>query len=230
LRQSGLFGAYLWGETERVGKCCYKFTFFYKNKGVFVLSFKVTLSRLTTVLCDKRMERKKSMLESDRGKQFMTLYTKVQRRLYGYVLSNIPNPSDVDDIVQETVSILWSEFDKYQPGTNFSAWTLCIARYQILSHRKRDLKKNRLFSEEALEAIQEVAESADNLEQERQKALRLCLNKIGENERKILYYRYEIGATLRSVSERLNINYNTLYTVLGRIHIALLNCVRKGMV
>jgi hypothetical protein len=100
LRQSGLFGAYLWGETERVGKCCYKFTFFYKNKGVFVLSFKVTLSRLTTVLCDKRMERKKSMLESDRGKQFMTLYTKVQRRLYGYVLSNIPNPYYVVGIRQ----------------------------------------------------------------------------------------------------------------------------------
>lgn len=172
----------------------------------------------------------KTYLESDRGKQFMTLYTRVQRRLYGYVLSNIPNPSDADDIVQDTVSIMWSEFDKYQPETNFSAWTLCIARYQILTYRKKNMKKNRLFSEQTIEAIQAVAESTNNLEQERQKALQLCLDKLGENERRILYFRYEIGATLRSVSDRLNINSNTLYSALGRIHITLLNCVRKKMV
>lgn len=171
----------------------------------------------------------KIYLESDRGKHFMMLYMSVQRRLYGYVMSSIPNPSDADDIVQETVSIMWSEFDKFQPGTNFAAWALCIARYQILTYRKQITKKKRVFSEQAVEAIQEVAETTSNLEQERQKALQLCLDKLGEKERKILSFRYEIGATLRTVSERLNINNNTLYNVLGRIHITLLNCVRKNM-
>lgn len=171
----------------------------------------------------------KIYLESDRGKHFMMLYMSVQRRLYGYVMSSIPNPSDADDIVQETVSIMWSEFDKFQPGTNFAAWALCIARYQILTYRKQITKKKRVFSEQAMEAIQEVAETTNNLEQERQKALQHCLDKLGEKERKILSFRYEIGATLRTVSERLNINNNTLYNVLGRIHITLLNCVRKNM-
>ncbi len=171
----------------------------------------------------------KIYLESDRGKHFMMLYMSVQRRLYGYVMSSIPNPSDADDIVQETVSIMWSEFDKFQPGTNFAAWALCVARYQILTYRKQITKKKRVFSEQAMEAIQEVAETTNNLEQERQKALQHCLDKLGEKERKILSFRYEIGATLRTVSERLNINNNTLYNVLGRIHITLLNCVRKNM-
>ncbi len=159
----------------------------------------------------------------------MTLYSGIQRRLYGYILSGIPNPSDADDIVQETASIMWSEFDKYQPGTNFAAWALCIARYQILTYRKQITKKKRVFSIQAIEAIQEVAEATNNLEQERQKALQLCLDKLGEKERKILCLRYEIGATLRTVSERLNINNNTLYNLLGRIHVTLLNCVRKNM-
>jgi len=172
----------------------------------------------------------KVYLKSDRGQQFMTLYMGVQRRLFGYVLSHIPNSSDADDIVQETVSIMWSEFDKYKPGTNFAAWALCIARYQIMSYRKQITKKNRLFSSQAMEAIQNVAESTDNLEQERQKALMRCLDKLGKKERRILYFRYEIGATLRAVSERLNMNNNTLYSVLGRIHVTLLNCVRKSMV
>lgn len=171
----------------------------------------------------------KIYLETDRGKHFMMLYMSVQRRLYGYVMSSIPNPSDADDIVQETVSIMWSEFDKFQPGTNFAAWALCIARYQILTYRKQITKKKRVFSEQAMEAIQEVAETTNHLEQERRKALQHCLEKLGEKERKILCFRYEIGATLRTVSERLNINNNTLYNVLGRIHITLLNCVRRNM-
>ena len=168
-------------------------------------------------------------LESDRGKHFMMLYTRIQRRLFGYILSSIPNPSDADDIVQETASIMWSEFDKFQPETNFAAWALCIAHYQILTYRKQIKKKKRLFSEQAIEAIQKVAESTDNQEQERQKSLQLCLEKLSEKEKKLLYFRYEIGATLRAVSEQVNMNSNTLYSVLNRIHVLLLNCIRKNM-
>ena len=160
----------------------------------------------------------------------MNLYVEIQRRLFGFVLSQIPNPSDADDIVQETVSIMWSKFNEYKPGTNFAAWALCLARYQILTYRKQTTKKNRMFSQQAIEAIQDIAESTKSQEHERQEALRLCLDKLGEKERKILYFRYEIGATLRTVSERLNMNINTLYNALGRIHIALLKCVRRNMV
>jgi RNA polymerase sigma-70 factor (ECF subfamily) len=171
----------------------------------------------------------KNHLSNDRGQCFVRLYTGIQRRLFGYVLSHIPNPSDAEDIVQETIVAMWSRFSEYEPGTNFAAWALCVARYQILTYRKKRTGKGRIFSEQAIEVIQNLAESTGDQEQERQKSLQFCLDKLGEKERKILYFRYEIGATLRTVSEQVNMNINTLYSVLNRIHILLLNCIRKDM-
>ena len=172
----------------------------------------------------------KVYLQSDRGQQFMTLYMRVQRRLFGYVFPISPIPLMQMILFRKRFLSCGQNSINIKPGTNFAAWALCIARYQILSYRKQITKKKRLFSSQAIEAIQNVAESTDNQEQERQKALMLCLDKLGKKERKILYFRYEIGATLRAVSERLNMNNNTLYSVLGQIHVTLLNCVRKNMV
>lgn len=169
----------------------------------------------------------KSDLKDDRGQLFMGLYMGVQRRLFGYVLSQIPDPSDAEDIVQETVAAMWTRFNEYESGTNFAAWALCVARFQILTYRKKMIRKKRMFSLQATESIQNAAESTDNQEQERQEILRLCLDKLSEKERKILHFRYEIGATLRIASEQVNMNISTLYSVLNRIHILLLNCIRK---
>ncbi|MBN2514286.1 MAG: hypothetical protein JXB18_15210, partial [Sedimentisphaerales bacterium] len=147
-----------------VDRACIIITFLFKKTRVSTLSLTEQLRRVAKEVSMTRAWKDKVYLKSDRGQQFMTLYMGVQRRLFGYVLSHIPNSSDADDIVQETVSIMWSEFDKYKTGTNFAAWALCIARYQILSYRKQITKKNRLFSSQAIEAIQNVAESTDNQE------------------------------------------------------------------
>ena len=42
--------------------------------------------------------------------RFVQLYTTVQRRLYGYILSLIPDFTAVDDILQDTVMVMWREF------------------------------------------------------------------------------------------------------------------------
>ena len=177
------------------------------------------------------MENPRENLETseERGQRFMKLYMSVQRRLFGFVLSLVPNSSDADDIVQETVSIMWSKFDEFEPGTNFAAWALCIARYQVLTYRKRKKTKQRRFSEQAIEAIQDISDSNGVQGEEYLDTLHRCLKKLKDNERKILYFRYEVGATLRTVAERTSLNINTLYSTLSRIHTALLNCIRRSI-
>jgi RNA polymerase sigma-70 factor (ECF subfamily) len=169
-------------------------------------------------------------ISEDHGQHFMRLYMSAQRRLFGYVLSLVPNHTDADDIVQETVSIMWSKFGEYEPGTDFAAWALRIAHYRVLTYWKRKKMKEKKFSVGAIEAIKEVAESNTKQEDKRIDALRNCLKKLPERDRKILSLRYEVGATLKSVAERLDHNINTLYSTLSRIHIKLLNCIRRAMV
>jgi RNA polymerase sigma-70 factor (ECF subfamily) len=153
----------------------------------------------------------------------------VQRRLYGYVMSIIPNPTVADDIVQETASVLWLKFDKYEKGTDFAAWALAIARFQILNYMKKQKTYKKYFSQKTIETIENVISKTSKQEDGRIDALRSCIKKLKDDQRKLLYLRYEFGATLKSLSKRLSININTIYSRLSRIHINLLHCVMRKM-
>lgn len=163
----------------------------------------------------------------ERGECFMKLYVSVQSRLYGYVISLVPDASAVEDVIQETVAYMWSHFEEFQPGTNFAAWAVSVARNKVYDYIKQSQKKKRYFSHQTMQRIEEVIEKRTDPIDDRLDVLRQCISKLPEKDRKILIFRYELGATLKSVSERVGQNINTLYNRLYQIRIALLNCVRR---
>ncbi|NLK41754.1 MAG: RNA polymerase subunit sigma-70, partial [Planctomycetes bacterium] len=58
--------------------------------------------------------------EDSKSCEFVQLFLMSQRRIYGYVMTLVPNVSDADDIVQETASVMWTKFGEYEPGTDFT--------------------------------------------------------------------------------------------------------------
>jgi RNA polymerase sigma-70 factor (ECF subfamily) len=55
-----------------------------------------------------------------------------------FAISLTRNPSTADDLVQEAIVKAWSNFDKFEPGTNLRAWLFTILRNTYYSlHRKR---------------------------------------------------------------------------------------------
>lgn len=167
--------------------------------------------------------------ERDRGQRFMQEYSRIQRRLYGFIVSLVPDFSMADDIVQDTVSILWLKFDDYQPGTDFCAWAFKIARYRILYYRRLKIDMKNRFSDHTLETLSATAESTSGQMDDRREMLKRCLGKLKKEEREILHLRYEEGASIKHVADRINLNINTLYKMLSRIHVSLLQCIQTHM-
>ncbi|MBI9016187.1 MAG: sigma-70 family RNA polymerase sigma factor [Phycisphaerae bacterium] len=165
-------------------------------------------------------------IESEkRNQQFMRQYVAMQRRLCGFVVSSVPNWTDIDDIMQEIVVVLWSKYDTFVPGTDFAAWSLKIARLQIMAYRQK--KGMRQFKSETLEAIQDTAIEDMGKDDFRRDALRGCLGKLKEKEHKILQMRYEIGGSIKSVANEIGISVHTLYKLLGRLHAQLFECINR---
>jgi len=55
-----------------------------------------------------------------------------------FALSLTRNAATADDLVQDAVVKAWSNFDKFEPGTNMRAWLFTILRNTYYSmHRKR---------------------------------------------------------------------------------------------
>jgi RNA polymerase sigma-70 factor (ECF subfamily) len=60
-----------------------------------------------------------------------------------FALSLTRNPSTADDLVQDAVVKAWSNFDKFQPGTNMRAWLFTILRntyYSLCRKRRREVE------------------------------------------------------------------------------------------
>ena len=163
----------------------------------------------------------------DCHRDFIRLYQSTERRLYGFVLSLIPNWSEADDIVQETAVVMWSKFKEFEQGTDFTAWALSIARFQVLNHLKKKKSDQKKFSASALHAIEESYISSSDRYDDLRDALQKCLHKLPDKDKELIRMRYELNSKIRVVADRIGRSIDAVYKSLNRVHIQLLNCIRR---
>ena len=161
--------------------------------------------------------------------EFVQLFTHHQRRLFLYILSQIPNPIEAEEVQQETNVVIWSKFAQFRPGTNFQAWVSQIATFEVLKYRSRKKRDRIQFSDEFLETVsREALERSDELE-ERRKALVECMGKLRPRDRELIEQRYAPGEKGKHLAEQIGRPANSVYQSLGRIRRSLMECITRRM-
>lgn len=161
--------------------------------------------------------------------QFVQEFTRGQRRLYLYILSQVGRPSDAEEILQETNLIIWRKAAQFEIGTNFFAWSSRIATYEVLKFRERLGRERLRFSRSFVESIAtEAAENTEHWEQ-RRAALAVCLEKLRPADRELIEQRYADGENGIRVAEQLGRPINSVYQSLGRIRRVLIECVNRQL-
>lgn len=160
---------------------------------------------------------------------FIKLYLANERRIYGFVRALVPNWSDIDDIIQETAAVLWSKFDQFEKGTNFPAWALKIARYQILNYYKTQRNDKLYFSEEVVELLADKSLTKNPNHDERLSVLKKCLQKLKQYELSLIQMRYEPGSSTKLVAKQTGKELHVLYRLFNKIHAKLLMCIRQTL-
>lgn len=166
--------------------------------------------------------------DSDKMAQFVKLLTASQSRIYAFILSRVLLSADADDILQETTSTMWKKFDQFQLGTDFLAWGLTIARYNILNYRKKYNKKPIMLDEDVLDRIDSL--KVDNSDSDfRMDALRKCMGSLPGNSSALIQMRYTDGIDVKEMSQRLGRSAPWVYKILSRIHITLMRCINRRL-
>lgn len=169
-------------------------------------------------------------LSPERVDAFVRLLGQNQRRIYQYVLTLVPRWADAEEIIQETNLVLWREFDRFQPGTNFPAWACKVAFHQVLAWRKRRQRDRLEFSPAFLEVVaEETAASADVLE-ERSQALARCLEKLPAHQRDLVRLRYSEGSSIEAIARQVERTVEAVYRALSRVRHTLHDCVTRSLV
>lgn len=161
--------------------------------------------------------------------KFIELFTRAQRKLYLFILSQVGSAADAEEILQETNLVIWSKFSQFQEDTNFFAWGAAIANFEILRFRQRRQRDKHTFSHEFVESIAlEVGRQLETVD-ERHQALSACLEQLSSDDLELIRNRYQPGECGRSVAEKIGRPPNSVYQSLGRIRRFLQECVRRRL-
>ena len=147
-------------------------------------------------------------------------------QMYGAALGMTRNPTDAEDLVQDTYLKAYSRFDQYQPGTNIKAWMYRILTNSYITGYRKEQRRPRRTGGDGLEEWQEAEaahQSGRPLLSAETEALRALPNQqieeamaaLPENFRLPVYLADVEGFTYREISEMLDVPHGT---VMSRIH------------
>jgi RNA polymerase sigma-70 factor (ECF subfamily) len=159
---------------------------------------------------------------------FIRLLSGNHHRIYAFILTLVPNNADADDIMQETSRVLWEKFDQFIPDTDFVAWAVTVAKYQVLDFRKRK-KLTVSLSKEIIDLIADESIKVLDQSTERFATLRKCLAKLDENGLMFVKMRYKDGFSARVIAQRVGASIKTVYRNESRIIGLLHRCIRRTL-
>ena len=159
---------------------------------------------------------------------FSRKLTALQRSLYAYILTLLPNRTDAEDVLQDTNLILCRKASEYDPKGHFQGWAFQIARYQVMAHITKSKRSRLQFSNEIIEAL-----AAEELDTKRvalnQKALQLCYDLLPDHMKRIARLRFREDSQLKDIAKKVGRPLGSVSATLHRIRINLMECVHRKM-
>ncbi len=166
---------------------------------------------------------------SPRTLEYLRLLGAHERSLFAYVYALTPNWQDAEEVMQRVRIQIWQEFDRYDPEKSFGSWARAKAYYLTLTYRKERSRQREYFSERILERVSSTYETLVDRSNDRQAALFGCLDKLGDNKRRVIEAYYLSAEPAKEIAERMAMSPNALRQLLFRVRKMLFECVERAL-
>ena len=160
---------------------------------------------------------------------FRELYRAFSRRLYAYVLRQLGDPAQAEEIVSDTLYEVWRQPAKFRGDSQFSTWLIGIARNKVLMafrSRKPDTLHDDLDDVAESVAADEPGAFEILAQQQRQEGVRHCMGKLSAEHRECVHLVFFEGMPLAEVAGLQACPENTVKTRLFHARQKLKNCLK----
>ncbi len=168
--------------------------------------------------------------DNNRDASFVAQLTAYQQNLLVYVRCLMPGDENADEVLQRTNAKIWEKRESFQIGSNFRAWAMAVARYEVLSYRKQLARDARIVLSDELEQTiaEEVKKFQDNFA-DRRGALEACLNELDTNSRRMLLARYSSPVSVSELAKHFGRSAGGFRVTLSRLRSKLMECVEAKL-
>jgi len=160
---------------------------------------------------------------------FRELYRAFSRRLYAYVLRQLGDPAQAEEIVADTLYEVWRQPAKFRGDSQFSTWLIGIARNKVLmAFRSRKPDQHHDDIDDVAETIAAEDPSAFDLlaQQQRHEGVRHCMGKLSDEHRECVHLVFYEGLSLAEVAGVQGCPEGTVKTRLFHARAKLKNCLK----
>jgi RNA polymerase sigma-70 factor (ECF subfamily) len=140
----------------------------------------------------------------------------------------------VDDVAQDALVLAWQKLAEFEPGGEFGAWVVQIARRLVANERRKEARRSRILAGEVTDLLLQLAPEADapltRLERaEALAALRGCLGELPSPGRELIRWRYFDHLSPGTIAGHLGRSSNYVRQSLLRLRRALSECLEHRL-
>ncbi|MFH1300641.1 MAG: sigma-70 family RNA polymerase sigma factor [Planctomycetota bacterium] len=168
------------------------------------------------------------MSNRDLDEEYVALIAGSQPVLRGLLVALIRRAADVDDVLQETNTVLWRKRSAYDWDRDFLPWACRIAQLQTLAFFKRVRNDGQAaFDEQTLEQIAAVATRRAVEAKSHAEALAYCMEKLPPEHRQLVESRYCDARPVNQIASEEGRSADAVSMTLYRIRKTLMECIQK---
>lgn len=163
--------------------------------------------------------------EGDRS-AYEQLIARHDRQLAAWLMRQVRQSADVDDVLQEILLKAWKSANTYQGG-NYRAWLFQVARSCLMDWARRSKRHTATNLDEA----PEQAERSNNQSRhasDHSAAVENCLGKLDERGRLLIKARFGGEDDLPAVCNKLGVEKKTAQNLLSMALNRLRDCVESA--
>ena len=163
------------------------------------------------------------------SEEFILELTQVQQRLFWFLFKRLADREQAREVLQRTNLVLCRKADNYELGTNFKAWAMTVANYEVMAYRKTQVRERLVFTDEVFAMIGTAADGRSSAQSARVAHLKHCLQGMSLKNRELLDWRYQGERTMVQIAEDIGSTIGAVKVKLHRLRRQLLGCIQNRM-
>ncbi len=160
---------------------------------------------------------------------FLVLFTKCQGRIQAFIRTLVHDPTQADDVFQDTSLVLWRSFATFRRDAEFLPWALGTARHQVFHYWRTRRRDRHVFSEALLADLADSTVTALEASEPRMAALEACIATLSARQRELLRMFYGENQRAEKIAGHWGRTVHAVYKALKVMRKALFDCVTRKL-